>query len=98
MKKRIADIVAEYISECTARGICVLPPDINESRITFSVCGKDIRFGLLALKNVGKSFLQQILNERRHGAFSSFEDFIDRMPARDLNKRMVESLLKAGTF
>ncbi len=90
--------IAEYISECSARGIRVLPPDINESRITFSVCGKDIRFGLLALKNVGKSFLQQILNERRHGAFASFEDFIDRMPAGDLNKRMVESLLKAGTF
>ena len=90
--------VAEYIAECSARGIRVLPPDINESRMYFSVCGKDIRFGLLALKNVGKQFLQAILNERNYGKFRSFEDFINRMPAGELNKRMVESLLKAGTF
>ena len=90
--------VAEYIAECAARGIRVLPPDINESRMYFSVSGKDIRFGLLALKNVGRSFLQTILSEREHGKFSSFEDFIQRMPASELNKRMVESLLKAGTF
>ena len=90
--------VAEYIAECSARGIRVLPPDINESRMHFSISGKDIRFGLLALKNVGKKFLQQILDERRHGAFLSFEDFINRMPAGELNKRMVEALLKAGTF
>lgn len=90
--------IAEYIGECAARGIRVLPPDINESRMYFSVCGKDIRFGLLALKNVGRSFLQAILEERKHGAFRSFEDFINRMPSGELNKRMVESLLKAGTF
>ena len=90
--------VAEYIAECSSRGIRVLPPDINESRMYFSVSGKDIRFGLLALKNVGKQFLQQILTERKHGDFASFEDFINRMPASELNKRMVESLLKAGTF
>ena len=90
--------VAEYIVECASRGIRVLPPDINESRMYFSVSGKDIRFGLLALKNVGRSFLQAILAEREHGRFSSFEDFIHRMPSGELNKRMVESLLKAGTF
>ena len=90
--------VAEYIAECASRGIRVLPPDINESRMYFSVSGRDIRFGLLALKNVGRSFLQAILSERERGRFSSFEDFIHRMPAGELNKRMVESLLKAGTF
>ncbi len=90
--------VAEYIAECASRGIRVLPPDINESRMYFSVSGKNIRFGLLALKNVGKQFLEQILRERKYGAFTSFEDFIDRMPAGDLNRRMVEALLKAGTF
>ncbi len=90
--------VAEYIAECAARGIRVLPPDINESRMYFSVSGRDIRFGLLALKNVGRSFLQAILAERERGRFSSFEDFIHRMPSGELNKRMVESLLKAGTF
>ena len=90
--------VAEYIAECTAGGIRVLPPDINESRMHFSTDGKNIRFGLLALKNVGGQFLQQIFAERRRGAFSSFEDFISRMPAGELNKRMVESLIKSGAF
>ena len=90
--------VAEYIAECAQRGIRVLPPDINESRMLFSVSGKDIRFGLLAVKNVGKQFLQQVLDERKYRAFSSFEDFISRMSAGDLNKRMMESLIKAGTF
>ena len=90
--------IAQYIAECASRGIRVLPPDINESRTYFSVCDKNIRFGLLAVKNVGKQFLDQILAERRHGKFASFEDFVERMPAGELNKRMVESLIKAGTF
>ena len=90
--------IAEYIDEASSRGIRVLPPDINESRIHFSVSGKDIRFGLLALKNVGRQFLEKILEERRHGVFTSFEDFVNRMPSKELNKRMVESLIKAGTF
>ncbi|MBE6633561.1 MAG: DNA polymerase III subunit alpha [Ruminococcaceae bacterium] len=90
--------VAEYISECTSRGIRVLPPDINESRMLFSVSGKDIRFGLLAIRNVGEQFIKRILEERRNGAFSSFEGFVDRMGGGDLNRRMVEALIKAGAF
>ncbi len=90
--------IAEYIAEASSRGIRVLPPDINESRISFSTQGGDIRFGLLALKNVGNRFLEQILKERAHGPFASFEDFVTRMPAGELNRRMVESLIKAGTF
>lgn len=90
--------VAEYISECSARGIRVLPPDINESRADFSVSGQDVRFGLLAIKNVGEQFLEKILRERQNGKFASFEDFVNRMPAADLNRRMVEALIKAGTF
>ena len=90
--------VAEYISECSSRGIRVLPPAINESRMLFSVSGKDIRFGLLAIRNVGRQFLSQILDERRSAPFASFEDFINRMGGGDLNKRMVESLIKAGAF
>ena len=90
--------VAEYIAECSSRGIRVLPPDINESRMYFSTDGKNIRFGLLALKNVGVQFLKQIFEERKRGAFSSFEDFVNRMPAGELNKRMVESLIKGGAF
>ncbi len=90
--------VAEYISEASGRGIRVLPPDVNESRMHFSTDGADIRFGLLALKNVGPQFLQKILDERRHGKFASFEDFIGRMPYGDLNRRMIESLIKGGAF
>ena len=90
--------IAEYIAECASRGIRVLPPSINESRMLFSVSGKHIRFGLLALKNVGRQFIEQILRERQNGPFASFEEFIDRMPSGDLNKRMVESLLRAGGF
>lgn len=90
--------IAEYIAECASRGIRVLPPSINESRMHFSVSGSHIRFGLLALKNVGRQFLEQIFRERQNGPFTSFEDFIDRMPSGELNKRMVESLLRAGAF
>lgn len=90
--------VAEYISECNSRGIRVLPPDINESRMTFSTSGRDIRFGLLALKNVGVHFLEHILAERRHGRFTSFDDFINRLSATELNRRMVEALIKGGAF
>lgn len=90
--------VAEYIAECTGRGIRVLPPDINESRVEFAVTDGNIRFGLLAIRNVGRQFLEQILDERRRGKFASFEDFINRMDAGTLNKRMVEALIKAGTF
>ena len=90
--------VAEYIAECTGRGIRVLPPDINESRVEFAVTDGNIRFGLLAIRNVGRQFLEQILDERRRGKFASFEDFINRMDAATLNKRMVEALIKAGTF
>ncbi len=90
--------VAEYIAECNSRGIRVLPPDINESRMTFSTSGKNIRFGLLALKNVGVHFLEAILAERRRGAFAAFDDFINRLPAGELNRRMVEALIKGGAF
>lgn len=90
--------IAEYIAECTARGIRVLPPDINESSANFSVCGDHIRFGLLAIRNVGGQFLEHIFAERKHGNFASFEDFVSRMRGNDLNRRMVEALIKAGTF
>ncbi len=90
--------VAKYIAESASYGVRVFAPSINESRMDFSVSGNGIRFGLLSIKNVGKQFLESIFAERRHGAFTSFEDFIERMPAGELNKRMVESLIKAGAF
>ncbi len=92
------DKVSEYIGECGKMGIKVLPPDINHSNINFHVDGNNIRFGLLALKNIGKQFAEQIVSERRHRKYSSFDDFISRMKGRDINKRQVETLIKAGVF
>ncbi len=94
--------VAEYISECSKFGIQVLPPDINSSRVNFSTDREDgnIRFGLLALKNVGKQFIVSIINERAlSGRFISFDNFVERMSSiGDLNKRQVEALIKCGAF
>ncbi len=90
--------LAEYIGECSRYGIKVLPPDINQSRMYFHPSGKDIVFGLLALKNVGKQFVESIIRERASTPFSDFEDFVTRMSDYDINKRMVEGLIKAGSF
>lgn len=90
--------LGEYIAECSKIGIRVLPPDINESRLYFHPKDGDIVFGLLALKNVGRQFIESILRERESAPFADFEDFIRRMAPYDLNKRMVESLIKAGAF
>ena len=75
-----------------------MPPDINESRMTFSVVGNNIRFGLLALKNVGRPFVAAILAERERKPFSDFGDFLERMSGRDMNRRQVEALIKSGAF
>lgn len=94
-----AQKIAEYIAEAGRRKIRVLPPDINESDVSFHVCGDHIRFGLLAVKNVGRTFLQDVIEERkRGGAYRSFEDFAGRLPGRDLNRRQLESLIKVGAF
>ena len=94
--------MAEYTAECAKYGIRVLPPDINESHMNFHASrtgkGGDIRYGLLALKNVGEAFLRAILTERRRKPFASFEDFLDRLSGHDMNKRQVEALIKAGAF
>ena len=93
-----AQKIAEYIAEAQHMGISVLPPDINESRMTFTVKDGNIRFGLLALRNVGHQFVRALIDERRGAPFVSFEDFVDRMASLELNKRMVESLIKSGAF
>ncbi|MBE6632083.1 MAG: DNA polymerase III subunit alpha [Ruminococcaceae bacterium] len=90
--------VAEYTAECKSIGISVLPPDINESRMEFCVSGKNIRYGLLGIKNVGRNFVDAILREREGGAFKNFGDFVTRMAGTELNKRMVEALIKSGAF
>ena len=93
-----ADKIAEYIAEANRAGIRVLPPDINRSMLDFHVSGNDITFGLLALKNVGRQFVDKLILERIDRPFASFSEFIERMSENDLNRRMVESLIKAGAF
>ncbi len=90
--------IAEYIAECNKAGIKVLPPDINESRMYFHVADGNIRFGLLALRNVGQQFVSALISERARKPYSSFSDFAERMGGGELNKRMVESLIKSGAF
>jgi len=91
--------IAIYIAECKRLGIRVLPPDINSSREGFCVQGGDIRFGLLAVKNLGRGFIREILKERgQNGAFKSFYDFCKRMHGRDFNSRALESLIKCGAL
>ena len=91
--------LAEYIGECGKYNIKVLPPDINESRLLFYPHKNNIVFGLLALKNVGRQFIEGILIERDvNGPFVDFEDFINRVSQYDMNKRMIESLIKVGAF
>lgn len=91
--------VSEYISECRELGIKLLPPDVNESDANFTVSGGNIRFGLVAIKNIGWGAIEEMVADRReNGLFKSFEDFCQRMNGRDLNRRAVENLIRAGAF
>ena len=91
--------MADYIDECGKVGIRVLPPDVNKSDVNFSVESNNIRFGLLAIKSVGISFISSIVEEReRNGKYESFDDFVYRLKDTDINKRQVEALIKAGAF
>lgn len=91
--------VAEYIEECGRLGISVLPPHINYSDMGFTVVGKSIRFGLLAVKNLGRNVIARMVEERRGGGeFTSFYNFCKRMAGRDLNRRAIESLVKCGAL
>lgn len=88
-----------YITECRTLGIRVLPPDVNESRGDFTVAGDSIRFGLVAVKNVGRAFIEKLMAEReRGGNFTSFKNFCERMYGVDLNRRSLESLILSGAF
>ncbi len=89
---------AQYMAEGVKRGIRMLPPDINESQKLFSVSGRHIRFGLLALRNVGEPFADAILRERSLSPFRSFQDFLERMYPHGMNRRQVEALIKSGAF
>jgi DNA polymerase-3 subunit alpha len=93
------DKIVKYIEECRAMGLRVEPPDANTSAVRFSVAGDTIRFGLAAIKNVGEAAMESILATRgRDGAFKSLEDFCARVDLRLVNRRVLESLVKAGAF
>ncbi|MBQ2895176.1 MAG: DNA polymerase III subunit alpha [Oscillospiraceae bacterium] len=91
--------VAEYIGECRDMGIRLLPPDVNESDADFTVAGENIRFGLVAIKGIGRSFIDALMAERaENGPFRGLDEFCRRLYGRDLNRRAVESLIRAGAF
>ncbi len=92
------DKMAVYLGECRRMGILVLPPDVNESEGTFTTIDKDIRFGLSAIRNVGGHVVNAIVDSRANGKFNDFADFLDKVPVQVCNKRVIESLAKAGAF
>ena len=93
------DKVVEYIRECNALNIKVLKPDINKSFAKFSVEDNNIRFGLAAVKNVGVNIINNIVIEReQNGEFTDFINLIKRLDSKDINKRVIESLIKCGGF
>ncbi len=93
------DKTAMYLSECRHMGIKVLPPDVNESAGNFTPVGTDVRFGLTAIRNVGSNVVDGIVAARGDkGRFESFPDFMDKAPVNVCNKRVVESLARAGAF
>ena len=92
------DKMALYLNECRRMGIRVLPPDVSESINFFAAVGEDIRFGLGAVRNVGGNVVDGIVASRTEGPFTSFHDFLGKVPLHVSNKRTVESLIKAGAF
>jgi len=91
--------VVKYINECAEMGIKVLPPDINESDFNFTVVKGDIRFGLSAIKNVGEGAVQTILEARKkRGKFTSPFDICEEVDSKVFNRKVIESLIKAGAF
>jgi len=93
------DKIVRYINECGEQNIDVLPPDINESDHDFTVVNKRVRFGLAAVKNVGGSALDSIIEVRKkEGPYTSLVDFCSRVDPRKVNRRVIESLIKAGAF
>ena len=93
------DKVPEYIAECKVLGINVLRPDINESYARFAVINGNIRFALASIKNIGEAAIEQITEERKkNGKYKNFVDFLERVQSERVNKKCIESLIKAGAF
>ncbi len=96
--KKDKDRTAIYLNECRQMGIEVLVPDVNESESDFTVREGRIRFGLSAIRNVGEGVVEKIIEARLDELFHTFQDFVDRVDVSVLNKRTIESLIKAGGF
>jgi len=92
------DSIVKYIAECRSHDIPILPPDINASGKEFAVQDKGIRFGLVAVKNVGEGAIESIVEARQEGPFTSLFEFCERVDLRKVNKRVIESLIKCGAF
>ena len=93
------DKSAIYLNECRRMKIQVLPPDVNESDATFTPVGHDVRFGLTAVRNVGANVVAEVVAARTEkGRYTDFNDFLEKVPALVCNKRVIESLIKAGAF
>ena len=91
--------VAEYAFTCRKMGIEILPPDINEGESGFSVSGSGIRYGLSAIKSLGRPIIDAIIQERNsNGCFTGLEDFISRLSGKEINKRTLENFIKSGAF
>lgn len=91
--------VAEYIFVCRQMGIQILPPDINRGDYSFSVDGKNIRYGLNAIKSIGRPVVLAICEERRlHGPYKNLKDFVTRLTNKEVNKRVVENFIKSGAM
>lgn len=90
--------LTKYIAECQKSGIKVLPPDVNRSNRGFTATEEGIRFGLLAVRNIGINLVERLIAERQNGEFSSVYDFCTRLYGNDLNRRAAESLIKCGAF
>ncbi len=101
-EKNNTDKIAKHIEECNRLGITILPPDINDSEHDFAVAEKDgkkvIRFGFGAIKNVGRAAIENIIAVRKEKPFESIFDFLKRVDTRKVNKKVIESLIKAGCF
>jgi DNA polymerase-3 subunit alpha len=92
------DRMAIYLAESRRMGVKVLPPDVNESQLRFAAVGDDIRFGLGAIRNIGENVVAAVISGRAGQPYSSFNEFLRRVPLPACNKRAIESLIKAGAF
>ena len=93
------DDIIKYVNYAKEKGINILPPDVNKSGVYFTCSGKDVRFGLIAVKNVGGAAIEAIITEReKNGLYADFDDFMFRADVQALNKRMIENLIFSGAF